>query len=170
MKNSKNTLLYIIMIVTVFLLVKFLTDDTSKNFAIVMALIVLPIFATHLILRKKQTAKKFFMSKWNIFTSKFKKEEFLELAPGLLMEKFEEVIKESKFKIVSINKDTNEIFATTPTTLNSWGENIYIKFIETETGSIFKFESSTFFGIIDGGKNEKNHTKILTEFDESLTI
>lgn len=171
MKNLKSLLSFTITIVFALTLSYFLRkNNNGQLIAVVLFLIILSILFIHIFLRKKLSAKNFFMSDWNVFTKKYKEEKHIELAPELLMEKFEEIIKNSKFKIITMKNDTNEILATTSTTLNSWGENMYIQFVKTEDGSLFKFESSTMFGMADWGKNERNYNKILTEFDESLTI
>ncbi len=171
MKNTKSILIFTGSIVFALGLSYLLRKSINgKEIAVVLFALFLFLFLLHFFLRKNVKYKSFFMSKWNVFTTKYKKEDFIDISPDLLFEKFIDIIEGSTFKVSSSNKVNYEIFAITPLTMRSWGENIYIQFIESKGGSKMKFESSTLFQVTDWGKNKTNHILILDEFNKSLTI
>jgi len=127
-------------------------------------------FLFNLFVRRFACFKPYFMSKYNIFTSKKRYQEEFDFSKDILLEKFKEILPDAGVKIKLINKDRGEVFAITPTTRTSWGENIYISLIELNGKTMVDFCSVCFFQVVSWGKNEKNYNKLLQEFESSLTI
>jgi len=87
-----------------------------------------------------------------------------------MFEKIIEVINDSKFKLVEVDKDGFKLLAFTPLSFKSWGEHLYISFETKGNETVMKFCSATLFQIYSWGKNEKNFTDLLNEIESSLII
>lgn len=87
-----------------------------------------------------------------------------------MFEKVIEVIQSSKFKLVETDQEKFEILATSPMTIWTWGENIYISFESIGKETQLKFCSTSFFGMYSWGKNEKNYDDFFNQIESSLII
>lgn len=132
--------------------------------------LILGFFIFNLIIRKSLAYKKYFTSPYNFFTTKVRYQKSFDIPKGLMFEKIIEVINNSNFKLVDINKEKFEILAISTITFKSWGENLYISFETNGNKTIMKFCSTTLFQIYSWGKNEKNYDDLLNEIESSLII
>lgn len=165
MKNSKfyRDLLILFLVVLIVNLSPMYVSYILFPFALL-------VFLFHFMVRKKHSYKNFFLSKWNIFTSKHQEAKTISIAPDLVFNKLLEVLEKSDFKIITKNETTFEIFVTTRTSFTSWGENIYISINNKNNESNMIIESTTFFGALDWNKNQNNFNTLISNFEESLTI
>jgi hypothetical protein len=159
--------LAIIVIIPVFI-AYILESENPYLFAV--PLIIFGFFAFNLVIRRSLYFKNYFISPFNLLTTKIRIEKVFDIPEELMFEKMIEVLDHSKFKLVEANKDNSEILAVTKITFKSWGENLYISFETIGDKTIMKFCSVTFFQITSWGKNEKNYDDLLTEIESSLTI
>lgn len=148
--------------------VPYLSSQSPLLIGLTSLILILAI--TNFTLRKNLGAKPYFTSKWNIFTSLHKQEFTFPISAELLLQKFEEELKHSKFKVVASNPNTLQLLATTSMTWKSWGENIYITFKKEETGACVIIESVTVFQIIDYEKNAANISKLVYKIENSFTV
>tara|TARA_R110000737_G_C14617083_1_gene492160 strand:+ start:2895 stop:3401 length:507 start_codon:yes stop_codon:yes gene_type:complete len=122
------------------------------------------------IIRKSLSSKNYFISKYNLFTSKVWSEKSFDIDKELLFEKIIEVINDSTLKLVDTDKEKLEILAISRMSFKSWGENLYISFETKGSETIMKFCSVTLFQTHSWGKNEKNRDDLLNEIENSLTV
>jgi hypothetical protein len=116
-------------------------------------------------------ARSYFTSKYNILTSKSHYEKDYDFSTDILFHKLIEVLENSGFKIVRTNEQKGEIFATSSISWFSWGENLYIDILQKGADSTMKLTSAGFFQLsYSFGKNEANFNKLISKFEESLTI
>jgi hypothetical protein len=163
------------MIITNIIIVRFImnmshpSDMLSPGF--LSFILISPIlFVFNFAVRKKLSYKSYFISKYNFLTSKYNATITSELSKELMYDKMIEVIKDSPFKLVQAEDKTLEILGTKGITWSSWGENIYIDFTEEDGKTSMNFISTTVLGIVSWGKNEKNYNRLLSTYEESLTI
>ena len=164
--NYKILIAILLLIVTSFLMTRYLDTNILKN----MVIFILFVFIFSLITRKISWFKPYFTSKFNLLTNKFHHKQEFDFSRDIMFDKMLEVIKQSGFKIIKTNKETGDIFATTGMTLVSWGENIYISMEENNEKTTIDFCSACFFQVYDWGKNERNFKRFLSEFEDSLII
>ncbi|MBQ4913617.1 hypothetical protein J8L85_04160 [Maribacter sp. MMG018] len=137
---------------------------------IIICFVIIGFFVFNLTIRKSLAYRRYFESKYNLFTSKVRSEKVFDIPEHLMFEKIIEVIDNSEFKLIEADRGAYEILAITRMTLMSWGENLYIDF-ETKGGkTIMKCCSVTFFQIYSWGKNERNWDVLLNKIESSLTI
>lgn len=144
--------------------------ETNSLIMISFQILIIVFFSFNFFARKSISYKKYFVSPYNPFTGKIWSEKAYDIPKELLFEKIIEVINDSNFNLVDLDKDRFEILAISKTTFESWGENLYISFESKGDDTIMKFCSSTFFGIYSWGKNEKNWDNLLNEIESSLTV
>lgn len=169
-KNYKNILILLMFFpVVLWLSMKTSTDGDSPLF---WAFMVFPpvIFGFNFLVRNFASFKPYFLSKWNFLTSKYEASISSEIPPKLMFQKMIEVLSETDLHVKSVDADRLEIFATTSVTFRSWGENIYIEFEKNEKQTVMNFYSATVVGIISWGQNEKNYNRLLSRFEDSLTV
>jgi hypothetical protein len=136
----------------------------------ICAAVIAALFIFSIIVRKKFSFKSFFVSKYNLLSTKYRRTQEFDFPKDLLFEKLVEVLESAGFKIIYTNKITGDIFATSSLSLSSWGENIYITLKEHNEQTTMDFCSSTFFQIISWGKNERNYERMFNEFENSLIV
>ena len=71
-----------------------------------------------------------------------------------------EVFSAAGFEIQEADENSGSIFATTPLTFLTFGENIYISLEENQGNTTLEFNSATFWGMTSYGKNKKNYAWI----------
>ena len=137
---------------------------------LVTILLNIGFFIFNFIIRKSLSFKNYFTHKYNLLTSNVHSEKAFEISKELMYEKIIEVINDSKFKLVEVDKERLEVLAIAPISFKSWGENLYISFESSANESKMKLCSTTLFQINSWGKNEKNLEDLLNEIESSLTI
>lgn len=142
----------------------------NNPFLMTFLFLIVGFFLFNLIIRKSLSFKSYFISRYNLFTTKVRSEKVYDIPKELMFEKIIEVINNSDFKLVEIDKDKFEILAISIITFKSWGENLYIGFQTKGNETIMKFCSSTLFQIYSWGKNEKNYDDLLNEIESSLIV
>lgn len=150
---------------------KFVLMDMEDN-SVIIYFILLPgaIFIFNFLMRKNSRFQPYYTSKYNFLTSKYKSSISSDLTKGLMFQKMVEVIDNSNLNLVYADENTNKIFATKGLSWKSWGENIYIDFTEENGKTQMNFTSTTVVGMVSWGKNEKNYNRLLSTYEESLTI
>ncbi len=169
-KNYKNILILLMFFpVVLWLSMKTSTDGDSPLF---WAFMVFPplLFGFNFAVRNNPKFKFYFLSKFNFLTSKYWASISSEIPKELMFQKMIEVVNESNLHVKRIDEENLEIFATTPVSFRSWGENIYIDFEDQGDQTVMNFSSTTVVGIISWGQNEKNYNRLLSRFEDSLTI
>jgi len=159
---------FALLIVTTTLLI---TRNMGESIPRIIGICIIAFFALNLVVRKFVGFKPYFTSRLNFLTTKYSSKSEINISMDLMFDKLIEVMGESNLKIQHQNKSKKEIFATTSVSWKSWGENIYIELIETNSdGTCISFISTTFFQSYSWGKNEQNFEKLLNSIEESLTI
>ncbi len=175
-KHLKHVL--IIFIIVVFggitgpLLGGYIFENDFKSWNPLLLLITVPYLTMifNLVVRKNLFFKNYFISKYNLLSTKFRYEKTFDFSKELTFEKLKEVLADAGFKICKTELEKGIIFATSPISWKSWGENIYIDLKESDGRTEMKFYSVCIAQIYSWGKNEANCTKFLHEFEESLTV
>ena len=162
----KNALVFIAIFAVVMLIFPLLGQYGLNIWAAITAV----IFLFSIIVRKQLSFKPYFTSKYNLLTSKFRREREFDFPKDLLFDKLVEVLESAELKVVHTNKEKGEIFALSQMTFSSCGENIYITLSEKNDHTVMHFCSATFFQIYSWGKNERNYERLFNEFEESLII
>ena len=172
MKYTKHVLVALAILLLSFLFSFFARSYNYGNnsIALILAICLFSFFIFNLIIRKIAWFKPYFTSKYNFFSTKFRTNIEFDIPKDLMFNKVIEVIENSKFKIQLVNQDKFEIFATSPMSFKSWGENIYIDFREDDGKTIMNFCSATISQIYSWGKNEQNYDQLIQNIEESLII
>jgi hypothetical protein len=173
MKKSTSKIANVAVIITFIITTSLLASAAlhkNQKGLLIPVFITTPIFLAGILMRRSSWSKPYFTSKYNIFTAKTRHRQELDFPKHLLFEKLIEIMPETGFKIRNINEDTGDIFATTPISWVSWGENIYIHLKETNGKTMVDFCSTCLFQLSSWGKNERNYDKLIEEFEKSLTI
>lgn len=169
MRTIKNVFFGLFVMVSIYLLGKYVIFDIT----IVMKIIIVfffTLFFFNLLARRLMWFRPYFTSKYNLINSKYKIEKEYDFSKNILLHKFIEVLKDSKYRVAKYDEKKGLILAISRMGLFSWGENIYIKLEETDSKVIMYFCSASIFGVYSWGKNEENYIKLMSNFDESLTI
>lgn len=168
MKTFKHILVVLLIILFSWLIIFFLKPTNSL--VLIFWFPFLGFFIFNLMIRKSLSYKNYFISPYNIFTTKIHFQKSYEIPKDLMYEKIIEVIDNSKFKLVDTDNSKFEILAISTITFKSWGENLYISFETNGNNTIMKFCSTTLFQIYSWGKNEKNYDDLLNMIENSLII
>ena len=144
MKAFKKFLVTVLAVGTI-VLVPILILRFDVEIGATIPIIIGAFFALNLIIRNFKWSEKYFISPFNILTSKHNSKFKMDISVNLMHDKLLEVMKDSNFGIKATDKSKHEIFATTPISWRSLGENVYIQMIEEKGGSTtIKFTSVTF--------------------------
>lgn len=170
--SSKDiTIWFVVFAILVFIPVISGSYFGSENQLLILPIAILSFFIFNLAIRKLLVFKSYFTSRYNVLTTKFNQTISYSISRDLMFEKVIEVLNDSKFKLVKVDKDSYEILAVTNISWLSWGENLYIELEGNgDDESIMKFCSVTFFQVYAWGKNEKNYTDLLQAMEESFTV
>ena len=168
MKNIKTIAIIIAFILFAFLIAFYIGPTSPYNISFIIIISSLIIF--NFIVRRFLSFKNYFLSKYNIFTINFRAEKSYEITKEIMFLKTTEVLHNSRFKIIDIDKDKLEILAKSSFTYKSYGENLYISFETEGDKTIMKFCSSTVYQIISYGKNEKNYNDLVIAIEDSLIV
>jgi hypothetical protein len=168
MKTLKHTSIAVLIILLSGLLGYYL--EPNNPFKLIFLFLIVGFFVFNLIIRKSLSFKNYFISRYNLLTTKVRAEKGYDIPKELMFEKIIEVINNSGFKLIKTDKEKFEILAISTITFKSWGENLYINFETKGNETIMKFCSSTLFQIYSWGKNEKNYDDLLNEIENSLTV
>ena len=170
MKNSGHIFL-LFFAVFMGILIARLINNEGFYIVLLVPIFFLAIFIFNFFIRKRLSFKRYFTSKYNLFTTKvYSEHSFGDVPREIMFEKMIEVVNNSRFKLVDNDKEKLEILAIANTSMSSWGENLYISFETLGYETIIKFSSVTVFAMYDGGKNEENLADLLAELEESLII
>lgn len=142
----------------------------SNQIFMVLIFLILGFFIFNLLVRKSLSFKNYFISPYNLFTTKVHYQKTYEIPKKLMFEKTMEVIENSNFRLIDTNREKLEFLAISSITFKSWGENLYISFEQNGDDTIMKFCSTTFFQMYSWGKNEKNYDDFLNNIEQSLII
>ena len=167
----KDVIIFGVFLLTGWLLMKFVIMDMEDN-SVILYFILLPalIFIFNFLMRKNINFQPYFTSGYNFLTSKYEATVSSDLTKELMFKKMVEVIEDSSLKLVYADEKSSKILATKGLTWQSWGENIYIDFVEKDNKTNMIFVSTTVVGIVSWGRNEKNYSGLLSNYEESLTI
>jgi len=168
MKILKHILVAVLIILISVLITHYLKPNNP--IMIVFLFLILGFFIFNLIIRKSLLFKNYFTNPYNLFTTKVHYQKSYDIPKELMFEKIIEVINNSGFKLVEINKEKLEILAISTITFKSWGENLYISFEANGNRTIMKFCSATLFQMYSWGKNEKNYDYLLNNIENSLIV
>ena len=146
----------------------YLTGDPLLSSLVLLIPIGLLIF--NLLVRKQLKFKKWFLSSYNFFLERKETVSNSEIPQDLLFEKLLEVVENSEFKMADQNAENFQILATTSPNFWTWGENIYIEILKTDSGSQINVTSITIFGTFSWKRNESNFEEFYSSFEKSLTI
>lgn len=119
--------------------------------------------------------KLYFISKYNILTSKIRRVQEIDLPKDLLFKKLIEILPRAGFIIKQSDEKHGTIHAITPITKMVMGEIIYISLAEVNGKSMLEFYSVSIFSgynfrHILKERNERNFKKLIQEYEESLII
>lgn len=157
----------------VYVALAFITLHVRKTYGIKAAtLILLIVFLIPIlnrIIRYFYWSKPFIISNLNLFSTKYHKTLMVDLPKDIAFGKFVEVMNVSNLKVQKINHSDYEIFATTGLKWISFGENIYVKFEESNGASRLIFTSVS-FKVFDMESNHNNLIDLINEFENSLII
>ena len=172
MKYTKHILVAIAILLFSFLFSFYARtyNNGSNSIALILAICLFTFFIFNLVIRKIAWFKPYFTSKYNFLATKFRTKIEFDIPKELMFKKVIEVIENSKFKIQLVNEDKFEIFAISPVSFKSWGENIYIDFQEDDGKTVMNFCSATISQIYSWGKNEQNYDQLVQSIEESLII
>lgn len=167
----KDVIIFGVFLLGGWFLMRFVIGDMEDN-TVIVYFILLPglIFVFNFMIRNNANFQSYFTSRYNFLTSKYKASISSDLPKELMFQKMIEVVENSKLKLVSVDESTSKIFATKGLSWQSWGENIYIDFEEKKNETKMNFTSTTVVGIVSWGRNEKNYSGLLSNYEESLTI
>ncbi|WP_010182930.1 hypothetical protein [Aquimarina agarilytica] len=168
MKNFKHIFVAVLFIIILSWRSYYFTFDDTVMISTNILIIVFFLF--NLLIRKKLLFKNYLINQYNPLTAKINREYIFDILKGLMFEKIIDVINNSDFNLVEVNKEKFEILATTKFTFKSWGENLYINFEDIENESLMTVNSVTLFQIYSSGKNESNHHYLLNEIENSLIV
>lgn len=146
--------------------------NATESEGVIKLFIVIPatIYAFNFIMRTNYNFKPYFTSRFNFLTSKYDATISSDISEELMFQKMVEIITDSPLKLVYSDINKLQILATKGMTWSSWGENIYIEFTAANGKTQMNFTSTTVLGIISWGKNERNYNRLLSQFEDSLTI
>ena len=166
---NKAPLLLSLVFFLVYRLTSYLTGETWLSLLVFIPLIGLLI--ANLFLRKSLRYKSWFLNVVNQLLETKTHYSEIDLSTDLLFEKLLEVIEDSQFKLLDLDKDSFQILCGTSANFWTWGENVYIQLNETKgsTTSV-QFVSTTLFGGMSWNRNEQNYKSFIASFEASLTI
>jgi len=170
MKNLKNLILFSVVIMVFAIVDHLYNNQDNDRFFKTLIIICVFLFAFHFLIRKNIRFKKYFTSRYNIFSGKYRTELVYDMPVKLFYEKVKEVVENSTLKLKYSNDEKFQLFAITPVGWRSWGENVYIDFEEDGGRTKMKFCSAAVLGMISWGKNEGNYTHLIRNIEESLII
>lgn len=161
---SKKSLLILLLIIAASLMV-------NSEVLIVWAIFSLITFSFHLVVRKYNSFKSYFLSPYNLFSAKVHKEFIIDIPKDLVFHKLKEVIEASKFKLTYEDPEKLQLLAISKMSWKSWGENIYFSLQESGNNeTLVIFDSAALFQVHTWGKNEDNYTKFINSLEQALTI
>ena len=161
-------LVFSILVYGVYRLLVFLSVDRVTASFIFLLPIALLLF--NFTLRKKLRYKDWFLSPWNFLLDKESFELKSDLPINLIVPKIEEVISQSKYKLLDSQESKSIFLLGTSISFWTWGENIYLEIKEENEGCSVELTSVTIFGSFSWGKNDKNFATFSEVFEQSLTI
>ncbi len=168
MRAYKNLLAIAFILLFSFTLAAWMTK--RGNVAYLISITLMSIFLFNIIVRNRIWFKPYFVSSWNIFSSKFRRDFEFDIPRELVLEKIIEVMQDSPFEIKYVDRETYEILAVSKLSWLSWGENIYLALVEADGKTRIRFDSVALFQLYTWGKNEKNFDIFLEKLEDSLTI
>ena len=166
MKNIKYFLAIISIVLIFCLIIKF---PNSRILMVVGAFLTV-VLIFNFSIRKRIQFKSYFLNPWNFLVSTQFSNQNTEISPGLMYEKMLEVVRDSNYRVRDSNPLKKSIFLTTPISLKSWGENIYIDIDDSSLGKSTIKITSVDLQVYSRGKNQQNLEKLILEIEESLII
>ncbi|AEV31379.1 hypothetical protein Oweho_0358 [Owenweeksia hongkongensis DSM 17368] len=138
--------------------------------AFIVTAVIASFFIFHFVIRKNPRFKSYFLSPFNFLSAKYASKTSYDIPIDLMFEKTLEVLDTTKFKLVHADKERFEIFAISPISWKSWGENLYIDFTEENGETIMNFHSVAVMQVQTWDKNQKNSEHLINSIEDSLTI
>ncbi len=145
--------------------------NQEKGYEISFIIISIPVTITlfNLLIRRIIWFKSYFLSGYNILTSKRRFQKEFDFSKDILFHKLIESIQNAKYKIVKTDENTGDIFAIFPIGLDTSGENIYITLEENNSITTADFHS-VYFQSITNRDNKSTYNRLIKEFEKSLII
>lgn len=168
MKNLKNILVVVALVTFSIVYTRFVPADSIGAYLVVV--IIGCLFAVHFIIRKIPAFKGYFLSPVNFLSAKYSSVTQYDIPIELMFEKTIEVLESTHFKVQQTDKSQYEIFATSPISWRSWGENLYISFEEQGGKTLMTFHSVAVMQMHTWDKNRKNSEHLINTIEESLII
>ena len=168
MKNIKNILAVVFIMGFSILFSRYVPEDSKSSFIVVA--ILASLFALHFVIRQNLAFKSYFLSPYNFLSAKYASKTTYDIPIDLMFEKTLEVLDSTDFKVKHSNDNSFEIFATSSISWRSWGENLYIDFIEENGKTIMNFHSVAVMQMHTWDKNQKNSEHLISTIEESLII
>ncbi len=143
-----------------------------ENITVLYALagLIAIMLTFNLLVRRSPYFKPYFLSKINIFSAKSSKKFEVDIPTDLAFDKIKEVIAQSRFKLITEDRNKLEILTISKISWRSWGETIYFTLEETVGKTLVKFDSAALFQIYSWGKNEDNYKVFFEKLEDSFTI
>lgn len=168
MNNIKNILAVVAIVGFSIVFTRYAPEDSKASIAVVA--VIACLFALHFAFRKNLFFKKYFLSPYNILSAKYSSSTAYDIPIDLMFEKTLEVLEGTSFKVRDANKNDFEIFATSPLSWRSWGENLYIDFTVKNGETMMNFHSVAVMQMHTWDKNRKNSERLINSIEESLII
>ena len=146
-----------------------INKNYGSEYGAYFMLVWLLIPATNSFIRLFAWSKPFVSSKYNIFTSQYKRKLIVNLPPEIAYGKFIEVIENSNLVLEESNDDLLEIFVYKKSSWLSNGENMYINF-EKADDSTRMVVLLVSFKLFDEESSHKALTDLIDQFENSLII
>lgn len=168
MKNLKNMLVVLALITFSIIYTRYVPAESLSSYLVVV--VIGCLFAVHFAIRKIPAFKGYFLSPVNFLSAKYSSVTQYDIPIELMFEKTLEVLESTHFKLQQADKVKYEIFATSPISWRSWGENLYISFEEKEDKTLMTFHSVAVMQMHTWDKNRKNSEHLINTIEESLII
>jgi hypothetical protein len=157
-------------------------DILKDNITLLFFIVIIGSWFLYLFLQKFNFAvrgnvryKPYFISRYNILTSKIRRVREIDLPKELLFKKLIEIMPRIGFEIKHSDEKNGTIHAITPIREIIRGEIIYVSLTDINGKSMLEFYSTSIiseptFSSIYRDRNELNYNNFFREFENSLVI
>ena len=137
MKKLK-TILVIASLISIPFIINVIPDDSNAE--IILIAVIGLLFVFHFAIRKSLFFKGYFLSPISILSEKYSSTTSYDIPIELMFEKTLEVLGTTGFRLVQADNKKFKIFATSPFSWRSWGENLYISFKEKDGKNAYELQ------------------------------